>query len=260
MPYDSEGNFTRIHNWEDDRINDIDIVTDHHDEEDDNFASGLSECFLKDGRTTMKGNIDCGNFQIKNLANGALDSDAVNKSQLDENISDLEAAIKAVLNSTVKIGDIKASVITEDHDNWMICDGRAISRSDYADLFELIGTNFGEGNSVTTFNIPNYQGKFLRGLGGDSGTMYATQDEGLPNITGSISRVTFRDSGNQNNIATSGAVSKKDWSSGSFDGQSSWGYATINVDASKSSKIYGASSHVTPINQAVNYFIKVKED
>ena len=27
MPFDSEGNFTRIHNWEDDRINDIDIVS-----------------------------------------------------------------------------------------------------------------------------------------------------------------------------------------------------------------------------------------
>ena len=38
MPFDSQGNFTRLHNWEQDRIDDIDIVTDHHDEEDDNFA------------------------------------------------------------------------------------------------------------------------------------------------------------------------------------------------------------------------------
>ena len=38
MPFDSEGMFSRLHNWEDDRINDIDIVTDHHDEEDDNFG------------------------------------------------------------------------------------------------------------------------------------------------------------------------------------------------------------------------------
>ena len=34
----------------------------------------------------------------------------------------------------------------------------------------------------------------------------------------------------------------------------------IKFDASRSSKIYGASSHVTPINQAVNFFIKVKEE
>lgn len=30
MPYDSEGNFYRVHNWEEDRINDIDIVADRH--------------------------------------------------------------------------------------------------------------------------------------------------------------------------------------------------------------------------------------
>ena len=49
MPFDSEGVFSRLHNWEDDRINDIDIVTDHMDEEDNNFADGLSQCFLKNG-------------------------------------------------------------------------------------------------------------------------------------------------------------------------------------------------------------------
>ncbi len=264
MPYDSEGNFTRIHNWEDDRINDIDIVTDHHDEEDDNFASGLSECFLKDGRATMKGNIDCGNFQIKNLANGALDGDAVNKSQLDENISNLENAIKKVLNSTIKIGDIKASTITKDHDNWMICNGREISRSEYSDLFALIGTNFGAGNNVTTFNLPDYRGKFLRGLGGDSGTMYATQAEGLPNITGNWTGSTSPGT-TTNNLGFTSAngcyYGDKPGNQIQHDHSGNSEKPTrMNFDASRSSKIYGASSHVTPVNQAVNYFIKVKED
>ena len=58
MPFDSEGNFTRIHNWEDDRLNDIDIASDRHDEEDDNFAEALSSCMLRDGRCTMSGNLD----------------------------------------------------------------------------------------------------------------------------------------------------------------------------------------------------------
>lgn len=253
MPYDSEGNFTRIHNWEDDRINDIDIVTDHHDEEDDNFAAGLSDCFLKDGRSPMKGNIDCGNFQIKNLANGALDNDAVNKSQLDENISSLEETIRNILNSSVKIGDIKASVITADHDNWMICDGRELSRSDYADLFAVIGTNFGVGNNVTTFNIPDYRGKFLRGLGGDSSTMYETQAEGLPNISGRVGHET-----NVESFATGAFFTNGREGNAAHDGQRA--KYLIEFDASRSSKIYGASTHVTPINQAVNYFIKVKED
>lgn len=46
---------------------------------------------------------------------------------------------------------------------YLICDGRAISRSDYADLFMMIGTSHGIGDGSTTFNLPDYRGNFLRG-------------------------------------------------------------------------------------------------
>lgn len=38
---------------------------------------------------------------------------------------------------------------------WLLMDGRAISRTTYAGLFTLIGTAYGVGDGVTTFNIPN---------------------------------------------------------------------------------------------------------
>lgn len=83
MPYDSQGKFYRVHNWEQDRINEIEIVSDRHDEEDDNFAEGLSSCLLKDGRTAMTGKLNMNNFKIQNVANATASKDAVNKSQLD---------------------------------------------------------------------------------------------------------------------------------------------------------------------------------
>ena len=83
MPFDSQGNFTRVHYWEDDRQNDIEIVSSRHDEDDDNFANGLSNCMLKDGRCTMTGDLNMGNFQVNNVANGTADTDAVNRSQLN---------------------------------------------------------------------------------------------------------------------------------------------------------------------------------
>lgn len=98
MPFDSQGRFTRVHNWEDDRINDIDIVTDHHDEEDDNFAEGFNQCLLRDGRAALEGNMDAGGFQIKNLSNGSLANDAVNKSQLDGQISNLSSTLTEQVN------------------------------------------------------------------------------------------------------------------------------------------------------------------
>ena len=50
---------------------------------------------------------------------------------------------------------------------WLECDGSAVARADYADLFSAIGTVYGAGDGSTTFNLPDLRGEFLRGL--DSG-------------------------------------------------------------------------------------------
>lgn len=46
---------------------------------------------------------------------------------------------------------------------YLICDGRAVSRTDYASLFLMIGTSHGIGDGSATFNLPDYRGNFLRG-------------------------------------------------------------------------------------------------
>lgn len=45
----------------------------------------------------------------------------------------------------------------------LLCDGSAISRSVYAKLFTKIGTAHGAGDGSSTFNLPDYRGRFLRG-------------------------------------------------------------------------------------------------
>ena len=52
---------------------------------------------------------------------------------------------------------------------WMLCDGSAISRSDYATLYAAIGVCWGTGDGATTFNLPDLRGMFLRGVSGESG-------------------------------------------------------------------------------------------
>ena len=46
---------------------------------------------------------------------------------------------------------------------WLECDGSAISRTKYSNLFGIIGTTFGEGDGSTTFNLPDLRGEFVRG-------------------------------------------------------------------------------------------------
>jgi microcystin-dependent protein len=62
-------------------------------------------------------------------------------------------------------GSITAYTMSTAPEGWLICDGAEISRDVYADLFSVIGTTFGSGDNLSTFNLPNYQGAFLRGTG-----------------------------------------------------------------------------------------------
>lgn len=45
---------------------------------------------------------------------------------------------------------------------WLLCDGKAYSRTAYAKLFNVIGTTYGVGDGSTTFNIPNLMDYFVR--------------------------------------------------------------------------------------------------
>ena len=67
------------------------------------------------------------------------------------------------------IGDIKQSAHSSNHNGWLKCDGTALSRTTYADLFAIIGTNFGVGNGTTTFNLPDARGRVLGTTGAGSG-------------------------------------------------------------------------------------------
>lgn len=48
-------------------------------------------------------------------------------------------------------------------DGYLLCDGRAVSRTTYSNLFTAIGTIYGEGDGSTTFNLPNITGKVTVG-------------------------------------------------------------------------------------------------
>jgi len=64
------------------------------------------------------------------------------------------------------IGEIKAFAGNVDAMHYLECDGRAVSRGSYSDLFAAIGITHGQGDGSLTFNIPDYRGRFLRGTSG----------------------------------------------------------------------------------------------
>ena len=99
------------------------------------------------------------------------------------NISGLSLAIDAIKNTAKNTiisyakfttGDFKASMVQTDHDGFLLCDGRAVSRATYSDLFTLTGSSFGNGDGVATFNLPDFRGRVFGALGQGAGLTLRT--------------------------------------------------------------------------------------
>ena len=72
---------------------------------------------------------------------------------------------------------------------WLLCNGSAVNRSVYADLFAIVGTTYGAGDGSTTFNLPNLIDKFTAGAGsvyalGANGGSTTTSSAGAHDHTG----------------------------------------------------------------------------
>lgn len=136
-------------------------------------------------------------------------------------------------------------------DGWLVCNGATISRTTYANLFAAIGTTYGSGNGSTTFKLPDFQGNFLRGyLSGTSSAIGKRQAEGLPNITGESGATSI------SVVSTSGVFNKSQKSKAGVYISTVSAASTAFFNASNGNSIYGASTHVTPRNNAVKWCIK----
>ena len=79
----------------------------------------------------------------------------------------IDSLVLGIANS-VPSGGVLAFARSSAPAGWLVADGRAVSRSQYVDLFNAIGTTFGSGNGTSTFNLPNVQGAVVRGWNGSS--------------------------------------------------------------------------------------------
>lgn len=84
-----------------------------------------------------------------------------------------DARTPARARGAVPTGTIQAFAGATVPDGWFLCNGQAISRTTYWQLFRAIGTTYGTGDGSTTFNVPDLRGRALFGLdnmgGSDAG-------------------------------------------------------------------------------------------
>lgn len=124
---------------------------------------------------------------------------------------------------------------TPPSDRWLVCDGRAVSRAVYPELFAAIGTRYGGGNGSITFNLPNGMDRVPWGSTG-AGCI----DAGLPEIWGAIKQWKF--------VGAEGAFHYDGAGWGGSQTHDGGGDPTFRVEfnASRSNAIYGRSHTVQP--------------
>lgn len=140
---------------------------------------------------------------------------------------------------------------------FLLCDGSAVSRTTYANLFNTIGIAYGEGDGSTTFNVPNsvsYPGLFhASSISNSNNDGYLAEQ--LPNITGSIN--SLESDTNSAATTTSGAFSISSASAlrhrGSLAGVTD---SVIQFNAHNSNSVYTDDGVVRPASIKVKFIIK----
>lgn len=110
------------------------------------------------GITQHTGNAEYYSSGTINWAQFGLGTRVALKSEVDHVEDSLPSS-----GALVPIGSVLPFAGTSIPNNWLYCGGQAVSRTEYAKLYEVIGTRFGTGNGSTTFNVPNLIEKFIFG-------------------------------------------------------------------------------------------------
>ena len=145
--------------------------------------------------------------------------------------------------SVVPVGSMTAYLGSSAPDGWLICDGSAVSRETYANLFAVTSTLYGAGDGSTTFNLPDLQQAFPMGKAA-SGTGSSLGDTG-----GSKDAVVVTHSHNLQTRPDDGT------SSGAWYGSAEQTTQGVQVTATDSAGVSGTDANLPPY-VVVNWIVK----
>lgn len=148
-------------------------------------AGGDSPTYVTaDWANLMQGEI------VSVIAAAAIDLDPVDDTQLLQAITALIDARLAAL-AVWPVGSIMMRAVNNATAGWQMCDGGESHRTADAALFAAIGTTFGAGDGISTFNRPDLRNVFIRGHDARTGRTFGTaQADGtrLPALSASVSQ------------------------------------------------------------------------
>lgn len=164
------------------------------------------------------------------------------KNNLKAEINNVKAEIKIAMPA----GSVIAFAGSSTPEGYLLCNGAAVSRTTYAELFAAIGTTYGKGDGSKTFNLPNLTDKFIQG----NATVGTVKSAGLPDHKHDIGFDHY-----QGGEYGAKSITKTHASSGY--GNAAWvAKSSYTSNASTSNSIYGKSDTVQPPAVTMRYCIK----
>jgi microcystin-dependent protein len=104
--------------------------------------------------------------EIVNLLNGAIDSANIAPGSITA-----DRLAFSIQSSFIPAGIVLPTAGTTADSGFLLCDGSAVSRATYSNLFAKIGTKWGVGDGVSTFNLPNLNATNRTIVGADGTTI-----------------------------------------------------------------------------------------
>lgn len=153
MPRDSNGNYSLPSGS---LVSDGEtIAPSQHNPPLQDIGQSLTGSLSRNGNGGMLTHLNMGGFRATNMAPGVQPTDGATVSQLTGISGVPVGAIMDWPSATAPTG-------------WLVCAGQTLSRTDYSDLFAIVGTTFGA-PSGSTFQLPDLRGRVAAGLDVDSG-------------------------------------------------------------------------------------------
>lgn len=180
---------------------------------------------------------------------------------LSSGIISTEQLASSVQQLLVPAGCVMSFAMSAAPVGWYPCDGTTISRTGSgANLFAAIGTTYGVGNNSTTFNVPNLQGQFIRGLTTNLSTtsrdplsasrpLGNVQGDAIRNITGTFRATSW-------NSETSESFSADTLHSSTVTGPPN-GWQQDRTFRFNASNVVPTAPENRPVNIALLYCIKL---
>ena len=187
---------------------------------------------------------------------------AISASNLNQIQTNVENEFNNVYTCILPIGAGCDYYGTTAPTNYMFADGSAISRTEYAELFTIIGTTYGSGDGSTTFNLPDKRERVS--------VMY--KEESINGTTGATLGILGAKGGEFKHTQTISEMATHGHSDILVTGipvgiNASGGTSAISVSGNQSGNLgnlyTGATGNSTPMNimqpyLVCNYIIRVK--